>query len=95
MWNIKMFSTLLQSRSRQEDPEQLRLKQKAKEVKYATISGYVADFSVKPVWKTYLCVTAHILDATAGAGSDQAERSQPNSPGSDRTEEKAENGLSC
>lgn len=31
-WNIKMSSILFQSRSRQEDPEQLRLKQKAKEV---------------------------------------------------------------
>lgn len=47
------------------------------------------------VYKTYLCVTACIPDATAGAGSDQAERSQPNSTGSNRTKEKAENGLSC
>lgn len=40
-----------------------------------------------------VCVTACISDAAAGAGSNQAERSQPNSAGSNRPKEKAENGL--
>lgn len=35
-----------------------------------------------------------IPDAAAGAGSDQAERSQPNGAGSHRSKEKTENGLS-
>lgn len=46
------------------------------------------------VSETNLRVTACISDAAAGAGSDQAERSQPNCAGSNWPEEKAANGLS-
>lgn len=92
-----MSVTSLQSRSRQEDPEQLRLKQKAKEVSVCydkwlhSLGGIMVSFSVK----LNRCVTACVPDAAAGAGSDQTERSQPNGTGSNRPEEKTENGLSC
>lgn len=51
----------------------------------------MVSFSVK----LNRCVTACVPDAAAGAGSDQTERSQPNGTGSNRPEEKTENGLSC
>lgn len=95
-----VISPLLQSRSRQEDPEQLRLKQKAKEVSVKRFEerglgaegGAMMATSHRPLTNDSVSMLVS-TDAAAGTGSDQAEGSQPDGPGRHRPPQETENGL--
>lgn len=96
-WSSLIAIYVLQSRSRQEDPEQLRLKQKAKEVRWHTWDVYLVRGPLCLImgqsWYIYICV--HVAtDAAAGIGSDSTERSQLDGVGSYWTQKEKKTGFS-
>ncbi len=94
-WAALIAIYVSQSRSRQEDPEQLRLKQKAKEVRWHTWDAYLVRGPLCLItgqsWYIYVCVAT---DAAAGIGSDSTERGQLDGVGRYRTQKEKKTGFS-